>query len=198
MRYHSLMARVSRRPAPQVARVLLRLPGSLHKTLARAAEGQGLSFNEFCVRRLRAPGHPQETSALRALVLDHAQAAFGERLAGLLALGSWARGEAAAGSDIDVLIVIDPSLALTRDLYRAWDRTALVFEGRAIDAHFIHLPEPGGAPTAVWCEAAVDGLVWHDRDGAVERRLAEVRRAIADGRVVRGRVHGQPYWKGAA
>lgn len=178
--------------------MLLRLPGPLHRELVRVAESHGLSFNEFCVRRLRAPAGPQETSSVRALVLDHAQATFGARLAGVLALGSWARGDAAAGSDIDVLIVIDSSLALTRDLYRGWDRTALVFEGRAIDAHFIHLPMPGGAPTAVWCEAAIDGLVWHDRDGAVERRLAEVRRAIADGRVVRGRVHGQPYWKGAA
>lgn len=192
------MQAISLKGRPKVARVLLRLPGPLHRALVRAAEAHGLSFNEFCVRRLRAPGHPQETSAVRALVLDHAQATFGERLVGMLAVGSWARDEAAAGSDIDVLIVIASSLALTRDLYRAWDRTALVFEGRAIDAHFIHLPEPGGAPTAVWCEAAVDGLVWHDRDGAVERRLAEVRRAIAAGRVVRGRVHGQPYWKGAA
>jgi hypothetical protein len=50
----------------------------------------------------------------------------------------------------------------------------------------------------MWCEAAVDGLVWYDRDGSIERRLGEVRRAIADGKVVRARVHGQSYWKGAA
>lgn len=192
------MQAISLKGRPKIARVLLRLPGPLHKALVRAAEAQGLSFNEFCVRRLRAPGHPHETSALRALVLDHAQAVFGERVVGVLALGSWARGEAASGSDIDVLIVIDSSLDLTRELYRAWDRSPLEFEGRAIDAHFIHLPAPGGAPTAVWCEAAVDGLVWHDRDGMVERRLAEMRRAIADGRMVRARAHGQPYWKGVA
>jgi hypothetical protein len=181
-----------------VARVLLRLPARLHEALVRAAAAEGLSFNEHCVRRLRAPAHPQETSPLRALVLDRALAVFGKRLTGALALGSWARGEAASGSDIDVLVVLDRSLALTRDLYRAWDASPLVFEGRAIDAHFVHLPEPGAPPTAVWCEAAVDGLVWLDRDGALERRLAETRRAIADGRVVRARAHGQPYWKGAA
>jgi hypothetical protein len=48
------------------------------------------------------------------------------------------------------------------------------------------------APGIVGCEAAVDGLVWYDRDGRLAARLAEVRRALADGRVVRAFVHGQP------
>jgi hypothetical protein len=116
----------------------------------------------------------------------------------VLVLGSWARGEAAATSDIDVLIVIDPATPLTRDLYRMWDREPLICDGRVIDAHFTHPSAAGTAPTAVWCEAAVDGLVWYDRDGALASRLGEVRRAIAEGRVVRGVSHGQPYWKGAA
>jgi hypothetical protein len=53
-------------------------------------------------------------------------------------------------------------------------------------------------PTGVWCEAAIDRIVWYDREGLVARRLAAVRRSIADGRVVRAMAHGQPYWKGAA
>jgi predicted nucleotidyltransferase len=137
-------------------------------------------------------------SAARSLVVPRAQAAFGDRLLGVLAMGSWARGDAAASSDLDVLVVIDPTVPLTRDLYRAWDREPLVFEGRPVDAHFAHPPQPGASPTAVWCEAAVDGLVWYDRDGRILRRLGEVRRAIADRRVVKGSAHGQPYWKGAA
>jgi predicted nucleotidyltransferase len=177
--------------------VLLRLPADLHKTLAKSAAEAGLSFNEFCVRRLRAPFDAQGLSAVRADVVSRARAVFGDRLAGVLVLGSWARGEAAATSDIDVLIVIDPRTALTRDLYRVWDAVPLSFEGRSIDAHFAH-PSAGAVPTAVWCEAAVDGILWYDRDGAVARRLGEVRRAIAEGRVVRAFAHGQPYWKGAA
>lgn len=192
------MGKNSRRPASQIARVLLRLPGELHRALAKAAAGEGLSFNEFCVRRLRAPAHPDDTSAVRSLVIDRGREAFGARLVGVVVLGSWARGEAAAASDIDVLIAIDPDLPLTREIYRAWDRTPLSFEGRAIDAHFIHPSSPGAPPTAVWCEAAVDGLVWYDRDGRLTSRLAEVRRAIAEGQVVRGCAHGQPYWKGVA
>ncbi|MDH4064725.1 MAG: hypothetical protein OEW19_10020 [Acidobacteriota bacterium] len=97
-----------------------------------------------------------------------------------------------------MLVVIDRDAPLTRELYRAWDRDALAVDGRLVDAHFAYLSPRGHAPSAVWCEAAVDGLLWYDRDGQVQRRLAEIRRAIADRRVVRSIVHGQPYWTGAA
>lgn len=192
------MTALSSRSAPRVARVLLRLPADLHRTLVKAAADLDLSFNEYCVRRLKAPAETPGQSEVRSLVVSRAHAVFGDRLRGVLVLGSWARGDAATTSDIDALVVIDPDTKLTRDLYRAWDRDPLSFEGRAVDAHFAHPSPSGTAPTAVWCEAAIDGVVWHDRDGAITRRLGEVRRAIADGRVVRAFSHGQPYWKGAA
>lgn len=192
------MSAVSAKTAPKVARVLLRLPASLHRTLAKSAADLDLSFNELCVRRLSAPADSSGLSAVRLLVVSRARAVFGDRLLGVLVLGSWGRGEAAATSDIDVLIVIAPDTPLTRELYREWDREPLVFDGRAIDAHFAHPPAAGATPTAVWCEAAVDGLVWHDDTGIIATRLGEVRRTIAEGRVVRAFAHGQPYWKGAA
>lgn len=192
------MKAVSARTSPRVARVLLRLPADLHRSLVKAAADADLSFNEFCVRRLSAPSDAQGRSAVRSLVVTRARTVFGDRLIGVLVLGSWARGQAAANSDIDVLIVIDAKTALTRDLYRRWDQDPISFEGRAIDAHFAHPSPAGTVPTAVWCEAAVDGILWYDRDGAVSIRLGEVRRAIAEGRVVRAFAHGQPYWKGAA
>lgn len=190
--------KVSSRLAPTGARVLLRLPVDLHQSLVKAAADVNLSFNEFCVRRLRAPADTPALSPVRSSVVARASTLFGDRLAGVLVLGSWARGEAAASSDIDLLIVLDPSTALTRDLYRAWDADPLRCEGRAVDAHFAHPPVAGAAPTAVWCEAAVDGLLWYDREGTIAARLGDVRRAIAGGRVVRAFAHGQPYWKGAA
>ena len=192
------MATVRPNSRPPVARVLLRLPTGVHRALTDAAMAEGLSFNEFCVRRLRAPAQVGDMSVVRSLVVDRARAAVGDRLLGIVVLGSWARGRAAANSDIDVLIVIDADVPLTRDIYRAWDRMPLTYDGRAIDAHFVHPSGDGTSPTSLWCEAAVDGLVWYDRDGGLATRLAEVRRAIAEGRVVRGSVHGQPYWKGAA
>ena len=179
------------------ARVLLRLPRDLHRSISRTAAAAGLSFNQYCVRRLAAPGEADAASA-GSIVCARARSIFGARLAGVAALGSWARGEAGSGSDLDVLIVIDPAVPLTRDLYRKWDATPLVVDGRQVDAHFAHLPPAAAALTAVWCEVAVDGLLWYDRDGDVARRLTRVRREIADGRVVRAFAHGQPYWKGAA
>ena len=193
------MATVSSRA--RTARVLLRLPSGLHRSLKRAAADAGLSLNALCVRRLAAPPTPEQndaSSAVREAVLDRARQVFDEALLGVVALGSWARGQAAATSDIDVLIVIDHSVALTRDLYRRWDAVRLEADGRQIDAHFAHPPAPETSPGAVWCEAAVDGLLWYDRSGRIAARLAEVRRAIADGRIVRAFAHGQPYWKGAA
>jgi predicted nucleotidyltransferase len=192
------MSAGSARANPRVARVLLRLPADLHRTLVKAAADADLSFNEFCVRRLSAPSDAQGLSAVRSQVVTRARTVFGDRLDGVLVLGSWARGEAAATSDIDVLIVIDARIALTRDLYRVWDLDPISVEGRSIDAHFAHPSASGTLPTAVWCEAAVDGIVWYDRDGRLAIRLGEVRRAIAEGRVVRSFAHGQPYWKGAA
>jgi predicted nucleotidyltransferase len=192
------MSAGSARANPRVARVLLRLPADLHRTLVKAAAEADLSFNEFCVRRLSAPSDAQGLSAVRSQVVTRARTVFGDRLDGVLVLGSWARGEAAATSDIDVLIVIDARIALTRDLYRVWDLDPISVDGRSIDAHFAHPSASGTLPTAVWCEAAVDGIVWYDRDGRLAIRLGEVRRAIAEGRVVRSFAHGQPYWKGAA
>jgi uncharacterized protein (DUF1778 family) len=134
------MARRAASRAVSAARVLLRLPAELHRTLVRAAAQEGLSFNEFCVRRLRVPADVHGLSDARALIVSRARAAFGDRLTGVVVIGSWARGDAAATSDIDVLIAIDAHTPLTRE-------------------HFTHLP-PAAAPTAMWCEAAIaDGRV---------------------------------------
>jgi predicted nucleotidyltransferase len=185
-------------PPSHTSRVLLRLPAELHRRLTSEAAERGVSFNTYCVQRLGAIAVPVRDEPLSPEILMRVRARFGEHLAGLVLLGSWARGEAAATSDIDLLVVVDRDIALTREMYRDWDREPLQLEGRAVDAHFVHVPAPGTSPTALWCEAAVDGRKWYDRDGAISRHLADVRRAMAEGRVVRASVHGQPYWKEVA
>ncbi len=187
------------RRSSEVARVLLRLPAALHETLKGIASDERLSFNEFCVRRLRAAAASSEVPALQKEVIERADELFGSGVLGLIALGSWVRGDATADSDVDVLVVLDSTVPLTRDLYRRWDAGGPIsVSGRALDEHFVSIPAAGATPTALWCEAAVEGLVWLDRSGAIVRHLANVRRAIADGRVRRSSVHGQPYWKGVA
>ena len=191
----SLLHRPARR---RDARALLRLPADLHARLTASARNDGLSFNEYCVRQLTAPPLAADNTGPRTKVVTQGLSQFGGHLLGAIVMGSWARGDSAAASDIDVLLVLSHDTPLNRNLYRRWDETPQTIDGRAVDVHFVHLPDAGAPPTTVWCEAAVDGQVWYDRHGSVGARLAEVRRAIANGQVVRTFVHGQPYWKGAA
>lgn len=173
-------------------RFVLRLPPTLHAALRDAARRAGLSLNEYCVRALSAPG--VDPAGPGAEIAAQATAHFGPDLVGVVLYGSWARGEATGASDIDALVVLDPSRPITRALYRAWDRTPLAHAGHPIEVHIVGLPEPGGAPGTVWLEAALDGVVVLDRDGRIARHLGRVRHDIATGARVRRQAHGQPYW----
>jgi predicted nucleotidyltransferase len=178
-------------------RFLLRLPPEVHATLHGAAKAAGLSLNEYCVRKLASPSPPlAEAEALAAV--QAAARVGGEQLVGVVAFGSWARGEAGPESDIDLLVVVDDGLALNRELYRRWDGEPLAWNGHPVEPHFVHLPPAERRLLGVWAEAALDGLVLFERGLAVSRPLARVRREIARGRIQRREVHGQPYWVEAA
>jgi len=184
--------------AEPVARVLLRLPVELHRALTAQAAREHSSVNELCVQRLSGPDLPFLPRRDLAALLARARAVAGPHLQGVLVHGSLARGEARAASDVDVLVVVDRALALTRALYRHWDGETLSWAGRTVDAHFAHAPTAGTRPSSVWCEAATEGLVLFDATGAVLQALVAARTAIAQGHLVRKIVHGQPYWTVAA
>ena len=170
----------------------MRVPPALHATLRQAASAAGLSLNEYCVRSLAAPG--PDPAGPGAAVAARATESFGTDLAGVVLHGSWARGQATAGSDIDVLVVLDPATPITRSLYRTWDQAPLEHDGHPVEVHFVSLPGPSEPPGPVWLEVALDGVIVVDRDGRLARYLSHVRRGIADGTLVRRRAHGQPYW----
>jgi len=187
----------SRGPAGHAARFVLRLPAALHGVLRAAAAAAGLSLNEYCVRRLATAGPAVSVDPSAAALVQRASALAGPALVGVVLYGSWARGEAAGTSDVDMLIVVDGALPLTRDLYRRWDEAPVRWHGRLVDPHFVHPPrEPvaGG----VWAEAALDGVVLFERERQLSASLGAIRRDIAAGRLVRRVVHGQPYWTVAA
>jgi predicted nucleotidyltransferase len=179
---------------PPSGRFVLRIPPGLHAALREAARRAGLSLNDYCARKL---AHP--VAGVTGPVVDvvgRAAARFGGALVGIVAFGSWVREEAADGSDVDLLVVVDDEVSIVRDLYRTWDEAPLAWDGRPVEVHFVHVPEPGEPPTSLWAEAAIDGVVLFERDLSLSKRLADVRRRIVAGELARRRVHGQPYWVG--
>jgi hypothetical protein len=185
------------RDAPS-GRFVIRLSPGLHAALRGAAAQAGLSLNDYCARKLAAPVGDLAPLGGAIDAVRRAADLFGPALVAVALFGSWARAEAADGSDIDLLVVLEPGVALTRGLYRAWDEAPIVWEGRRVEPHFAHLPGPGKAVAGLWAEVAVDGVVVFERGLQLSTRLARVRRDIASGRLLRRVAHGQPYWTGAA
>ena len=173
-------------------RFLLRIDPGLHAALRTAADHAGLSLNEYCARKLAGGGVGLGDPGWQAV--ERAAAVVGEALMGVAVYGSWARGEPMETSDVDVLVVVEPSTPITRGLYRRWDQEPVRWEGRSVEPHFVHLPPPGQGPTGTWAEVALDGIVLLDRDLVLSRRLVEFRRRILDGSMKRKEIHGQPYW----
>ncbi len=175
-------------------RFVLRMPPPLHELLRGESKAAGLSLNEYCVRRLTTGGLVEEDAVT---LVSRCTSVLGGGFAALLLHGSWVRGDASAGSDVDALIVVRPEVALDRSLYREWDAQPLRWRGLPVDPHFVHLPAPDTF-SGLWAEVATHGLTLFDRDGQLGLHLARVRSAIADGRLRRRFAHGQPYWAGAA
>ena len=173
------------------ARFVLRVSPKLHAILRSSAARADLSLNDYCVRKLAAPG-AIETPVFE--VVERATAQFGEDLVGIVVFGSWARDELTEGSDVDLLVVVDPAVRIVRSLYRAWDEIPSSWDGRSVEAHIVHPPDPGVMPSGLWAEAALEGVVLFERGFEVSRRLIEVRKRIAGGEVSRREAHGQPYW----
>lgn len=172
-------------------RFVLRVPPAVHGILRSAAARAGLSLNDYCVRKLVAPG-VVETGLFE--VVERTTAQFGESLVGIVVFGSWARDELTEGSDVDLLVVVDPAVRIVRSLYRPWDESPLTWEDRPVEVHLVHLPELEETPSGLWAEAALEGLVLFERGFEISRRLVDVRKRIVGGEVARREAHGQPYW----
>lgn len=149
-------------------------------------------MNEYCARKLAAPGDPPGGPGEEAV--ERAAVFFGHRLIGVLVYGSWVRDELTGGSDVDLLVVLDSAVPITRALYREWDEKPLTWRGHAVEPHFVHPPEDDARITGVWAEAATEGMVLFEREMELSRRLARIRRRILKRGLVRRRAHGQPYW----
>lgn len=171
---------------------VLRIDPRLHALLRDDAAAAGTSLNDWCGRVLAAAGATGLEPASN--VVPAIRSRLGGDVLGIVVYGSFARGELAAGSDVDLLVVLAGRRAITRALYRQVDDLAPAWDGREVDLHFVHLPGAGGSISGSWAEAAVAGIVLYDRDLTVSRRLIDIRSRIAAGELVRRMAQGQPYW----
>jgi len=192
-----MKSRSNRSHSPS-GRFVLRISPGLHAALRAAAADEGLSLNDYCARKLAAPVGHQASFGEAMPAVERAAELFAEDLIGVVVFGSWAREELADGSDVDLLVVLASEIPLTRELYRRWDEEPLAWGGRPVEPHFVHLPASDEPPGGVWTEVALDGIVLFERGLRLSAHLARVRRLIASGRLVRGLLHGQPYWKEVA
>jgi predicted nucleotidyltransferase len=176
-------------------RFLLRIAPGLHEALRAAARASETSLNDYCTRKLAAPVGGWIALRDAAAVVERAAAVCGEKMIGVVVYGSWARSEMTDGSDVDVLVVMEPGTSPSRALYRAWDDERMVaWEGRPVEPHFVRLPDATDPISGLWAEVAIDGIVLFERELSISRHLARVRSEVAAGRLVRRFAHGQPYW----
>jgi predicted nucleotidyltransferase len=183
-------------PGELSGKFLIRLSPRLHASLKKRAREEGVSLNALCLSALRKSldNKAIEFKEEESLPLRHAREILGESLWGILLFGSVARGEERTSSDVDLMIVVDPQLPLTRTLYRRWDLVADQDPASRFSPHFVHLPDETGKAGSLWLEAAVDGVVLLDRDGRISRFLGNIRRVMAEGRLQRKSAYGHPYW----
>lgn len=182
-----------RQRRPPSGQFVLRIDPGLHASLREAARAANVSLNRYCARRLAAPGASPDPAA--AAVVERAASILGDSLLGVVAFGSRMRGDHTPASDVDVLAIADDRTPISRDLYRRWDaEPGLTWDGHRVEPHFVHLPPESEAPSGLWAEVALDGVVLFESAWAVSPRLAAIRRQILAGRISRRVAGGQSYW----
>ena len=177
-------------------RFVVRIPPSLHRVLRKEAEDRGISLNAHCSDLLARGAAIADTplgsrGSDRQPWLNDLAEMLGGALVGVVLFGSTARGDARAGSDADLLVVLEPSAPLNRQLYARWDA---IGAADVFSPHFVRLPDRVEDAGSLWLEAAIDGILLQDGNGRIAMLLGQIRRRIAGGRLSRGMAHGHPYW----
>ena len=181
------------RRLPPSGRFVLRLDPTLHASLREAARAAGTSLNRYCAGKLASPAPVLDPEA--AAIVHRARAILGDSLLGVVAFGSWTRGDESSSSDLDILLVAGERVRISRDLYREWDaEPGLSWHGHPVSPHFVQLRPDSEPVSGFWAEVALDGLVVFDPEWVVSRQLVALRRRISAGEIEQRVAGGRAYW----
>ena len=180
-------------PRAASGRFVLRIDPALHASLRDAARAVDTSLNRYCAGKLASPAPILDHEA--TAIVHRARAILGESLLGVVAFGSWTRGDESPSSDLDILLVADDRVSVSRDLYRNWDaEPGLSWHGHPVSPHFAHLRPDFEPVSGFWAEVALDGLVVFDPEWVVSRHLVALRRRISEGEIEQRVAGGRAYW----
>jgi predicted nucleotidyltransferase len=163
---------------------VLRLDPQLHQVIKEEAKKTGESLNSFCLKKIVQP-----QASTYSLLLQKITSSF--HPVGIVLFGSVARGEATEKSDIDLLIVLPPSVPITRELYARWEQLKV---SDKYAPQFVQLPKEDHSIGSIWLETSLDGEILYDRDQFLKKTLINIRSQIAQGHYLRKISHGHGYW----
>ncbi|MBN1656690.1 MAG: toxin-antitoxin system HicB family antitoxin [Deltaproteobacteria bacterium] len=176
---------------------VLRVGPELHQRLSRGADRFGVSLNAYCVRKLQEGSLSDRYSeaGLDREFLERVLRGLPQLPMALLLFGSFARGDHGAGSDIDLLIVLETGIRPTREMYRTLEKSVDFSSfSYPVNPALVSLPESARSAGSLWLEVALDGVLIWEKDSRVSDFIRDVRRQIASGEVRRAFAYGQPYW----
>jgi len=177
-------------PQKEQLRILLRIPAALHRVVKARAKESNASINSVLVQAIHQGLSMGDVRNVEPLIIKRATSEFGDAFVGLLLFGSRARGDAHETSDTDILLVVDQSVRVVREMYRMWDEILPA----GISLSISSLPDAARDAGSLWLECALDAKILYDPTGALRRRLDEIKEMIVSGVFVRRTTHGQGYW----
>lgn len=169
---------------------VLRLPSELHQAVCLEADRQGCSLNQWITQRLAT----SLGKTAHSEVVDLIKAAFGEQISGVMLFGSTARGESHASSDIDLLLVLKPSIKLNRTFYSKWDEDVGPHVASSYSPHFVEWPKDILKIGSLWLEVASEGEFLDCESPELRQALHRIKQMIASGRFIRKSSSGSVYW----
>lgn len=175
----------------------MRVPPQLHKRLSDMAKSQKLSLNQVCLYLINNGFNlPEKNALLKKLqtATKKINTHFGNNLLGIVLFGSKARGDSSDSSDIDLLLILDKNIPITRSLYSWWDSSNLWQEDEQLSPHFVSLPEDLDKVSGLWLEVAVEGKILYQKNNIVDKLFLKLKELINNGSIRRYISNGHPYW----